>query len=475
MDFTTKISKRKYFLIYISLVCLISFFTYFKFYDYPNGIFWDENYHIPSSEKYLQNTFFMELHPPLGKLFIALGEKIINPNQKINKKPMVSVDYIKSTPTGYSYLGVRFFPTLFSFLSAFLFFLILFEIYPNPHLAFIFSSLYLFENANIVHSRGAMLDSGQLFFVFLSILIFLKILKNKTNDYISYLVLGVSLGLVISFKLSGVFILIIPVLLFLLKKEKIFKIFSSYLIAGFVFCLIFYLHFIIATNPINNNYYGASPDYIKILKEQKTTDIANFPIMLWDNLFYSINYNKGVPKYDPTKPDENGSLPYMWPFGNKSINYRSEKNNTEAKYLYLQCNPIIWLIGLTSIIFGSIFLLKGFNKKNKNNLLFQVIFSFLLLYYIYMGFMFSISRVMYLYHYFIPLFLSLLLSYGLFIYIFEKKIRQNNQTIYVFLLVIFNLIIWSYYFFSPLTYFIPLTREEFSLRNWFWFWKLKPV
>jgi dolichyl-phosphate-mannose--protein O-mannosyl transferase len=51
--------------------------TYFHNYSYPPSLFWDENYHIASAEKYIQGVFFMEPHPPLGKLLIAAGEKTL--------------------------------------------------------------------------------------------------------------------------------------------------------------------------------------------------------------------------------------------------------------------------------------------------------------------------------------------------------------------------------------------------------------
>ena len=49
-------------------------------YGQPSSLFWDENYHIASAERYLQGKFFMEPHPGLGKMFIALGELILHPN-----------------------------------------------------------------------------------------------------------------------------------------------------------------------------------------------------------------------------------------------------------------------------------------------------------------------------------------------------------------------------------------------------------
>ena len=73
-----------------------------------------------------------------------------------------------------------------------------------------------------------------------------------------------------------------------------------------------------------------------------TSDPKYFGAMLKDNLVFMANYNKGVPKLDVCKPDENGSHPLAWLVGKKSINYRWEKGDEGVRYMYLQVNPITW-------------------------------------------------------------------------------------------------------------------------------------
>ncbi|MGB5476160.1 MAG: phospholipid carrier-dependent glycosyltransferase, partial [Thermoanaerobaculia bacterium] len=51
------------------LVTTLAYFSYVHGYWNPPHLFWDENYHIASAQRYLNGTFFMEPHPPLGKLF----------------------------------------------------------------------------------------------------------------------------------------------------------------------------------------------------------------------------------------------------------------------------------------------------------------------------------------------------------------------------------------------------------------------
>ncbi|MEM3500727.1 MAG: phospholipid carrier-dependent glycosyltransferase, partial [Candidatus Woesearchaeota archaeon] len=72
-------------IVFILILMIISFFVFVYNYWTPSALFWDENYFLPAAEKYIKKVFFMEPHPPLGKMFIAAGEIIINPNKNINK------------------------------------------------------------------------------------------------------------------------------------------------------------------------------------------------------------------------------------------------------------------------------------------------------------------------------------------------------------------------------------------------------
>lgn len=207
--FESRFWRTNLLFIYGFLVLLFAFFSFFWNYNYPNSSQWDEVYHIASAEKYLTNSVFMESHPPLGKMFIALGEKILNPNvpksqvnpiarlcfsqndwekrpEIIDKTAFVKTDQIQAYPDGYSFCGVRLMPVLFAVFSTPLFFFLLFLLVRNTHLALIFSSLFVFDNAIILQSRAAMVDSIQIFFILLALCYFIfkieQILDNLPTD-----------------------------------------------------------------------------------------------------------------------------------------------------------------------------------------------------------------------------------------------------------------------------------------------------
>ncbi len=106
----------------LAILLFLGFFTYFYNYWYPPKQFWDENYHIASAQKYIDKVMFMEPHPPLGKMLIALGEVLLHPNKKIDKSSFDKTDYIKHFPKGMSFAGYRLFPAFFAWLNVALFF-----------------------------------------------------------------------------------------------------------------------------------------------------------------------------------------------------------------------------------------------------------------------------------------------------------------------------------------------------------------
>jgi dolichyl-phosphate-mannose--protein O-mannosyl transferase len=165
--------KRWHVLLFLGLVLALSYLTYFHRYWNPPNVFWDENYHIASAQKYLHNVYFMEQHPPLGKLLVALGEKIFHPNLQTDQ--FLGTDYGNNFD-GFSFVGYRFFSALLSWWTAPLLFLIFLTLLRNPLHSALLSFLYIFDNAMIVHMRGAMLEGPLIFFCALTILFFLLFL-----------------------------------------------------------------------------------------------------------------------------------------------------------------------------------------------------------------------------------------------------------------------------------------------------------
>ena len=474
-------NKRSFLLLFFLL--LLGFFTYFYNYWNPPKQFWDENYHIASAQKYLDRVMFMEPHPPLGKMLIALGEVLLHPNNNIDKSSFDRTDYIKHFPKGMSFAGYRLFPALFAWFNVALFFLILYELTKNDLLAFFGSFLYLFDNALIVHSRAAMLESIQLFFIFGAIWWFVK-KYDKPKSLKDYLILGVWSGLAIAVKANSAIVLLL-LFLWLLKDIRTIGIKLKEVAGAGVYALgaaaiflgVFYLHFALGQKIVDHRTYAASPKYQQIIKNHQTANPANFLVMLRDNLKYMENYEKGVPKLNLCKPGENGSLFIGWPLGIKAINYRWEKHGSQVQYVYLQGNPVTWMLGLIGVVLSVVLVLAVwiFGLPIKNRRTFEFIASFTFIYISYMIAVGQIPRVMYLYHYFIPLTISYILAVMVLYYLFEEQIPKGDKIVWGSITLIAAAIIFAWWFYSPFTYYKPLNTEQFNKRVWFDYWQLKAV
>jgi len=467
-------------LFYAGLAILgIAFYSYFLNYHYPAALAWDENYHIAAAEKYLHGVMFMEPHPPLGKLLIASGEWLLDPNQYLDTSSFLHTDYIKTIPDGYSFIGVRFFPVLFACFSAVLFFLILYQLSRHLITAILFSSLYLFENAMIVHSRTAMLESLQIFFIFAAIGYFLYRLDKPPNCSRHYFLLGILVGLATAVKLNSLILLFLfPGMWFYRNSlkttvENLIKLLntgSSFLLGLLsMFLLSYYLHFALGQNVLTKS-YEASPEYLQILENKSMLNPLNFLTMFKDNLYYIKKYEQGVPlQHEP------GSSPGTWAFGNKAINYRSERDKDKIHYLYLQGNPLIWLLVIIGVILSLVQIIAYlfFRLKIKRDKNFYLISLFTFMYLAYLAVMFNLGRVMYLYHYLIPLFFGTFLFYLQFHQFLGEKLKKNPYPIYWGIIILVAEILFCYFYFSPLTYYHPLSTEEFMQRQWVDFWHLK--
>ena len=475
------------------VVLSVSYFTYLDGYYKPETIFFDEGHYIIHAERYIKGIVFFDTNPPLGKMFIALGERLFNRNKNVDMREQVERGYIFLKPIeGFSFVGVRFFPSLFGFLNGLLIFLIFYGLSQNKFLSLIFSSLYLFENSSIVHFRGAMLDSTLVFFSFLTILYFIHLYEKKDKRNLSnYFILGLLTGLATLTKMVGL-ILVLFFIILLFKEsriqgwkllygiKKLFKQMASYFFGLIViFFAVYYVQMALGSNIILDRNIedidlkvGASPEYIKMIKNK---DIYN-PLKLFIPVRDSFNYMmEPIPGLNP----QIASYPISWPIGIKNINYVSFKFNEEdsdkMKYLNFQGNPINWGIGLFALFLslGLIVAKTVFKIKISNMRTYEYILIFMSLY---IGYMIavtlvSVHRILYIHTYLLPLFFSFILSLLIFNYIFEKQILNSDKILYIsgFLLVTQVFFVYSYA--SPVTYGKQITYLECEKTRLIDFWE----
>ncbi|HLD64338.1 MAG TPA: phospholipid carrier-dependent glycosyltransferase [Candidatus Peribacteraceae bacterium] len=469
-------------------VTAASYVTYVHDYTSPAQLFWDENYHIASAQKYLNDTFFMEPHPPLGKLMIALGEAIISPAGNGEADQFIDTDYARDLPAGFSFAGYRLFPTLLAWFIAPLLFGCFYFITRKPIESMLLSSLYIFDNALIVHSRSAMLESTLLFGAVTMIFAFLWLWQRhqaRRTLILGSLLFGAALGWTISTKVNGlIMILLIPPLLWRLRRPSNIARFLGLQTLAFlvVYLGIWQIHFALGgtVNPKlpDNGYYQASVELKQVLDAGEAGALRHFPLTFSDHFAFLPHYQQGVPRLDVCKSDENGSYPLFWPLGAKTINYRWETPDGEVyRYLYLVVNPVVWFFGLAGLVLGvSLLAAHLFLRLEKPVERPLLIATFLAMYAGYMFVMFRIDRVLYLYHYFIPLVFSFMvfaLAFMELSRLWKWKITEQGRIITLLTMTV--LIIGSFHYYRPLTYNEPISDAAFQRRSLLRLWDLQCV
>jgi len=483
--------------LYPALVLILSLSIYLPFYGQPNSLFWDENYHIASAQKYIDGVMYMEPHPPLGKLLMAASEKLLGLNDSLDKSAFSKTDYVKgeTVPNGMSYYGFRLPSTLLMALSALFFYGTLRHITRNYHLAAAFSAIMILDNGLVVHSRAAMLEGIQMFFILGAIYWLARTIEQGKTKYLKhYAIIGVFIGLAFSVKVNAAVLLLLFVMLFgvdqwdnikswnflALVKRLAVTVPAGVLPLVLVVLSIFYIHIGLGSSFGVKN-YSASSEYRHQIETGNTYSINTFLVGLRDNYTNMSKYADGVPRLDVCKDGENGSSPISWPIGNKTINYRWNKNTidgvVQVQYHNIVPNPVTWFSVLAGLLLSLGLIIGHFVYRNPitQPKLFYWISGFTTLYISYMLAILQIERVMYLYHYLVPLMFGLINLSLVYNYIFYNSLAQRNRHALGNLAAFVALVAFAFYIFSPFTYSLPITEAEFNVRNWFSFWKLELV
>ncbi len=471
------------------LVTVVSYWTYVAGYDRPNALFWDENFHIAAAQHYLNGHFFMEPHPPLGKLLIALGEYAVAPNERRDQFRDTDHGNGSMLPEGFSFTGYRLIPTLLAWLAAPLLFLTAWLASGHLPLALLTAALYTFDNAIIVHSRAAMLEGPQIFFIVTALLAFFALLRDAVSPRYRLGVaalLGIALGAAVATKVNSLaFTLLLPLFFtfpttFMTRTRLLATALGS---LSVIYMAVWYVHFSIAKdrNPKlkEDGYYTTDQNIRSIIdKGGNVTPRDLITLMRYSAVDYFAHYEKGVSALDLCKTGENGSAVFMWPFGARAIQYRWETaDDNKARYLYLVPNPVGWLLALIAVAISLALLASRlfFPDTVKVKRL-GTIALFVTLYLGYLAAMSEVTRVLYLYHYLIPLIVAFLVSSVAFREV-ERigpiTITGRGRTGFAFLCI--GLTGLTFFWYSPLTYYNPLSDHELRSRALLPMWDLKCV
>jgi len=390
------------FKILLIIILLFSFITRLYKLGEPPKDYFDEIYHAFTARLVLHGDpkawewwnphpegFAYEwTHPPLSKLMMAGSMKILGENA----------------------FGWRFPQAIFGTLSVLLVYLLAKKIFKDEVLALIAAGIFSLDGLSLVLSRMGMNDIYVLFFVLLSVYLFLK-----EKDFWS----AISFGLAIASKWSGIWTA--PILFILcLKRRKKFSIYTflTFSILPFIIYLSSYIPMFLTGHDLGT-WWG--------MQKQ----------MWW--------YHTGL---DATHPYT--SPWWSWPLMSRPVYlYTSDEVNGFVSRIYAIGNPLVFWFGLVSVFIS---LAYAYFEKNRN--LAFVIFAYLIFFVPWA----ASPRIMFLYHYLpsIP-FMAIAIAYIL---------RRNPKTIAYFLVPSALLFIYFYPHWAGLSVPLWLDKSYYWIGSW---------
>ena len=469
-----------------ALVIILACFNFVRDIDNPIHAFWDESYYLTTTQRYEEGKAQYASHPPLGFMFMDAGVKagkLFGINKTIDTHALGDVKKIDSriVPKGYDFTPIRMPSALFAVISALLFYLIILRLNGEAFEAFVFSLLFVFENAYIVHFRAAHLDSYQFTFTLGSILVWLYTFgREPKRPLLTYAAFGLLCGLSFMVKVNSLVMLVLGALslgraLWMnpSRDNWLRQFWRGSSIAGAflsVVVLVFTLHVVFNPNaPDTTTKAGARDNGAmgQVYKDYLAHKRGLSPAVVWDA---TVGYYKYM-KYDFTgevKTEPNGSQPVLWPLMAKAITYRWDFDGKKTAYTHMVGNPVNWGLGIVGIIGAAVLISRRrFDKSESQSAedfdRLEALFAMFMIFWVFHIYL-GIHRVMYIYHYFIGLALSYLLVAQCF-KIAARQIPLINKHRFGILCGLSVVIACSYLFYAPLTYHQYLTKAECNLRN----------
>eukprot|EP01095_Lingulamoeba_sp_RSL-Kostka_P008744 TRINITY_DN2964_c7_g1_i1.p2 TRINITY_DN2964_c7_g1~~TRINITY_DN2964_c7_g1_i1.p2 ORF type:complete len:208 (-),score=51.28 TRINITY_DN2964_c7_g1_i1:1069-1692(-) len=146
-------------IIFVLLFLILGIFSRFYVIWHPNEVVFDEQHFGNFVNGYLDGSYFLDIHPPLGKLLLALSGYIggYNGQYKFDEQGQLYTDN--------TYLSLRFLPALCGALLVPLMYLTARAMKLSPTAASIAAWMVLCENSIITESRLILCDSFLLFLI----------------------------------------------------------------------------------------------------------------------------------------------------------------------------------------------------------------------------------------------------------------------------------------------------------------------
>ncbi len=364
--------------------------------SYRNGTYFDEIYHARTGYEFVHSMSVYEwTHPPLGKVFIALGILLFG-----------------MCPFGWRIVG-----TVFGIIMVPIIYIFAKKLLKKSWLAIVTCLLFTFDFMHFAQTRIATIDVYVTFFIMLMYYFMYKYYSTSFYDTpfrkgLVYLALcGVCMGLGIASKWPAIWAGMGLAVLFFITIAKrgreydfalrnpngetngishkfIIENFNGYLVKTIIWCVIF---FVLVPALI----YGLS--YIPYLKAPDQHGISS----IFANQSSMYNYHSNLESQHSFS-----SRWYEWIIMKRPVWYYSGTlDNGLKEGISSFGNPFVWWLGIPAFIY---MVYRIFNNRDKNSLFLVIAYVIQLVFWI------PVTRLTFIYHYFpcVP-FLVLMIGYSI--------------------------------------------------------------
>ncbi|KAF9937285.1 hypothetical protein BGZ67_001418 [Mortierella alpina] len=192
----------------VGAICFLALVVRLWHIGYPTSVVFDEVHFGGFASKYIRGRFFMDVHPPLAKMLIALTGWLfgLNPNFDFRE---IGMDYLEPKVP---YVAMRMLGALMGVAVVPMAFYTIKNSGHSLHASILAAVLVLFENSIVTQSRLILLDSPLIFFTAFTVLAWTNFHNQRkypfSDDWYIWLFLtGLGLGLAGSVKWVGLFII----------------------------------------------------------------------------------------------------------------------------------------------------------------------------------------------------------------------------------------------------------------------------
>ncbi len=467
----------------------------------PRGALWDESYYLTANERYRQGLAQFASHPPLGLMLIAAGDAAWSPNSGLNSAALAGEKKVKgdAIPKGYRFEGVRIASALAGVFAALAFYALLLVTTRSPVLAAVFAMPALLETAFVAQYRAAHLDSFQ---VLAGLLVMLgcamAVRRGRLTPGLAVGV-GAAAGAAALVKASGAVLLIAPALVLLgwlvgaqLDRARLARgtplsvwdwmascardargpVFAGLLVlagTGAALAGVYTAQAIVSPEPPQTDTRAGkrdaaflSPPYRAYLEDRRGLDPIVVGAAAWDSIRFVANDLEHM-----ARVDKNASAPVSWLWRMKSVNYRWDSQSGITRYVHFVANPVTAALGLLALLLAPAVIWSGSRattpqarERAAQAALLLGTYAVFMAIHVWLGG----RRVMYGYHYFIPLLISLALL-PLAWQAAAERWRAVARWRVPALSVMAGLCAAAFAFYAPLVLHLPLTRAACEARN----------